>query len=348
MRNAKAILLAAAAGLCFLLPAKPTVSRSVDAATASLAECVLEVSSRRFLSARNADTFLPMASTTKVLTAILIIDDCDVGDVVVVPKAAEGVEGSSAYLKAGEEYTVEELLYGLMLRSGNDCAEALALYHSGSIPDFAQAMNEKAAALGAEHSHFVNPHGLPDKRHYTTARDLAIISAYAMENPTFRNIVSCRYYEPRNWANKNKMLREYAGANGVKTGFTLDAGRCLVAAAERDGMQLVCAVLNSPQMYERSTELLDAAYRDYSMVCLCEGGAALDGVFAKETFCYPLTERERELVRVELMKISPLPAVEGEFAGQMKIYLENNLIFSQNLYMMEGKTEKRSSFHEDQ
>ncbi len=323
-------LAALAAGLISCIPAPVTAS----AATASMAECVLEVSSRRFLSERDADTFLPMASTTKVLTAILIIDDCNPDDVVVIPKAAEGVEGSSVYLKAGDEYTVSELLYGLMLRSGNDCAEALALYHSGSIEAFAQAMNEKSAALGAENSHFVNPHGLPDKRHYTTARDLALISSYAMENAFFREIVSCKYYEPRHWENKNKMLREYEGANGVKTGFTLNAGRCLVTAAERGGMQLVCVVLNSPQMYERTTQLLDEAYRDYEMVRLCDKTQSVDGFRVLSDFSYPLTAAEREEVRIVTEPVSPLPETSGEFAGQMKIFLANDLIFSQNLYIM--------------
>ena len=212
------------------------------------------------MHALNADERLPMASTTKILTAIIIIEDCKLDEEVTVPKEAEGAEGSSVYLKAGDVYTVEELLYGLMLRSGNDCAETLALYHSGSIERFAAVMNRRALRMGAEHSSFVNPHGLPDDRHYTTARDLALITAYAMENETFRTIVSCKFYEGRAWKNKNKMLFEYEGADGVKTGFTTRAGRCLVTSATRDGVRLVCVVLSSPQMYERTAELLDQAF----------------------------------------------------------------------------------------
>ncbi|MDE6059334.1 MAG: D-alanyl-D-alanine carboxypeptidase [Clostridia bacterium] len=309
-------------------------STNADAATFSQAECVAEVTSRRFLNKRNAESDLPMSSTTKVLTAILILDDCDITETVTVPKVAEGTEGSSVYLRAGDEYTVEELLYGLMLRSGNDCAVTLALHHSGSIKAFAQAMNEKAVSLGAEHSNFVNPHGLPDTRHYTTAQDLALISAYAMQNEKFREIVSCKYYEPRNWQNKNKMLYNYDGAIGVKTGFTVAAGRCLVTAAERYGMTLVCVVLNSPQMYERTAELLDQAFAQYEMTQLCTPETPVEGYAVKYAFSYPLTDEERDKIQIDINEVSPLPEEIGEIAGQMRIMLENNLLFSQNLYMM--------------
>lgn len=307
-----------------------------EAATESLAECVIEVSSRRFLSAKNADTNLPMASTTKVLTAVIILDDCDLNEYVTVPKEAEGVEGSSVYLRAGDVYTVRDLLYGLMLRSGNDCAVTLAVHHSGSVEAFAHAMNEKAVSLGAENSRFVNPHGLPDKRHHTTAYDLAVISAYAMEKESFREIVSCKYYQPHRWQNKNKMLWEYDGAIGVKTGFTLAAGRCLVTSAERGGMKLVCVVLNSPQMYERTAELLDRAFDAYGMVKLCDKDEPFGNLRAMSDFSYPLTESERSRISVQIDTVNPLPQKAGEFAGQLKIYLENNLLFSQNLYIMKG------------
>lgn len=328
--------------LLFVLPFAFTLlqgGRAVDhacAATESMAECVVEVSSRRFLSEKNADVNLPMASTTKVLTAILVIDECNLDETVVVPKEAEGTEGSSVYLKAGEQLTVRDLLYGLMLRSGNDCAVTLAVHHSGSIEAFAKAMNKKAVSLGAENSYFVNPHGLPDKRHCTTAQDLAIISAYAIENETFREIVSCKYYEPRHWQNKNKMLWNYDGALGVKTGFTLSAGRCLVTAAERNGMKLVCVVLNSPQMYERTAELLDRSFDRFSLVRLCSAEETIDKFSVRYSFDYPLTPEEREKVEIVLEPSSPLPEKAGEIAGKMSIYLEKHLLFSQFLYMMKG------------
>ena len=317
-----------------LIPVSARETASVAAATPAKAECVVEITSKRVLHAVNAETNLPMASTTKILTAILIIDGCNLKETVTIPKEAEGVEGSSVYLKAGDEYTVEELLYGLMLRSGNDCAVTLALHHSGSIEAFAQRMNEKAASLGATDSRFVNPHGLPDKRHYTTARDLSFIAAYAMENETFRTVVSCKYYAPRGWANKNKMLKNYEGANGVKTGFTTSAGRCLVTSAERGGMKLVCVVLDCPEMYERTAELLDAAYSAYSMHTLCDPAEPVEGYAVRYGFSYPLTGEEAACVTREIELYSPQHGTAGEIAGEMKIYLKKKLLFSQNLFII--------------
>lgn len=323
----------AAALLCAVLLPSGTAEGAEGAA--SKAECVVEVSSRRILHAENASRCLPMASTTKVLTAIIVIEDCDLREVIEIPAEAAGVEGSSVYLKTGEKYTVEELLYGLMLRSGNDAAVALALHHSGSIEKFAQEMTERAAYLGASDSAFANPHGLPAKGHHTTARDLALIAAHAMENETFRTIVSTKYYAPRGWANKNKMLSDYEGAVGIKTGFTAEAGRCLVTGAERNGMTVVSVVLGSPSMYERSAAILDGAFSDYTMTQLCSRDECVGGFRVGYDFSYPLTQEEQAAVRREIALCDPLPETAGEIAGQMRIILENRLLFSQNLYMME-------------
>ncbi len=328
--NFLCILLGLAALLTFFAGQKI----SVRAAAGAKGECVVEVSSRRILHEKDAFAHLPMASTTKVLTAILILDDCDLDESVTIPKEAEGVEGSSVYLRAGDSYTVRELLYGLMLRSGNDCAVTLALHHSGSIETFSEKMNEKAALLGAQGSFFVNPHGLPDSRHHTTARDLALISAYAMENETFREIVSCRYYSPRNWQNKNKMLYNYDGAIGVKTGFTAAAGRCLVTCAQRDGMRLVSVVLNCPEMYERTAELLDGCFAEFQMYKLCDSSVPWENFAVKCDFSYPLKKSELKGLQFDTELCDPLPKKQGEVAGQMKIFLQNNLLFSQNLYII--------------
>ena len=315
-------------GVLIFLPA--AARWSVFAATESAGECVVELSSRRFLHERDADRRLPMASTTKILTALVILEEENLDEIITVPKQAEGTEGSSVYLKAGDKISIRDLLYGLMLRSGNDCAVTLALYHSGSIPNFARAMNDKALSLGAENSHFVNPHGLPNEKHYTTARDLALISAAAMENETFREIVSTKFYEPQGWQNKNKMLWNFEGALGVKTGFTVRAGRCLVSAAERNGMTVVCVVLNSPQMFERSEELLENAFQDFSMVTLCSASKTYEGYRVLYDYSYPLKTEEIQNVRIENETHEP----QNEIAGTMKIYLENRLLFSQNLFIM--------------
>lgn len=270
MRKVKASLPPLVLALLLLLscislsaPRRPQAAVSpceTTTAAESRAECVIEVSTRRFLLEKDADVRLPMASTTKILTALIILEDCALNERVEVPPEAELAGGSSVYLRKGEMHTVEELLYGLMLRSGNDCAVSLAVHRSGSVQKFAALMNIRAAELGAEHSRFANPHGLPAEGHYTTARDLALIAAAAMENETFRKIVSTQFYPEGGWRNKNKLLTRLEGACGVKTGYSKEAGRCLVGAAEREGRLLVSVVLNSPQMYERTEELLNEAF----------------------------------------------------------------------------------------
>ena len=311
----------------------------------SRAECVMELESRRILYESHGDIRLPMASTTKIATAVTVLSLCeDVGAEFAIPKEAEGIEGSSVYLKGGDIYSVEDLLYGLMLRSGNDCATALALYCCGNISAFASKMNETAQKAGAIATNFRNPHGLPCAEHYTTARDLALISCYALENPIFAKIVATKYYEPCRWKNKNKMLTCYDGAIGVKTGYTKEAGRCLVSAANRADMVLVCAVLNCPTTYERSAVLLDDAFKAYEMVTLVDGkqvfevgeGRALQKGVLGQDFRYPLMEGEQEWIEMKTnaVKKGTLSGDGREIIGNLEIYLAKRLLFSGNLYKL--------------
>ena len=230
--------------LCVTLFAGNTPKAHAD----GVAECAAELNTGKIFYAKNDSAKLPMASTTKIMTALIIIEECELDEVITVPDEAVGVEGSSIYLKKGERVSVRDLLYGLMLRSGNDSAVALAIHHSGSVQNFAARMNERALQLGADNTHFVNPSGLPDDKHFTTARDLCVIACAAMRNDTFKTVVSAKNYtgQFRSFVNKNKALYSIEGANGVKTGYTLKAGRCLVASAEKDGMDVVCVVLNCP------------------------------------------------------------------------------------------------------
>lgn len=306
-------------------------------AVESKAECVMEVNSRRILYESNGDLRLPMASTTKIVTAITVLEsDIALSEKVAISADAVGVEGSSVYLKEGDVYTIKDLLYGLMLRSGNDCATALALYCSGNVANFTAKMNETAQKAGALCSNFQNPHGLPAKGHFTTARDLTAIACYAMHNTTFQEIVCTRFYEARGWQNKNKMLFHYEGGVGIKTGYTKEAGRCLVSAATRGGMTLVCSVLNSPQMYERSAQLLDDAFRAYENVTLLSKDEQflVEGKRAKskEEFAFPLLLEEKELIEYRIM---PQKSVYNEeIIGQLEILLAKRLLFSTNLYKL--------------
>lgn len=311
----------------------------------SKAECVMELNSRRVLYELRGDMRLPMASTTKIVTAATVLSLCDtLQEEVLIPTEAEGVEGSSVYLKAGERYTVEELLYGLMLRSGNDCATALAYHFAGGIGNFSAKMNQTAQRAGALCSNFKNPHGLPCEGHYTTARDLTGITCFALQNPIFEDIVSTRYYTQRHWKNKNKLLYEYEGCIGVKTGYTKQAGRCLVSAARRKGMTLVCTVLGCSPMYERSATLLDDAFSAYRYETLLsqeevfavgEGKSRIYG-YAKEDFSYPLLQEEKAWVEYKTKEIKTLEKRENgeKIIGQLEIYLAKRLLFSTNLYKL--------------
>ena len=240
-----------------------------------------------------------------------------------------------------------------MLRSGNDCAETLAVHCAGSIEKFACLMNETAKRIGANDSHFVNPHGLHDDDHYTTAYDLALISCYAIKNETFKEIVSTQkinipfttHNTVRHLINKNKMHKEFDGATGIKTGFTKKAGRCLVTSCTRNGMELICVVLNCAPMFERSKTLLQNCFDAYKMYPLVEsdyivdfipvdGGDELCGVYIKDDVTVPLTERERNdaEIRYELPEIIKKDTAKDTEIGLIKIYCQNNLIFSAKIY----------------
>ena len=243
--------------------------------------CILvEERTGRVLEENNAHEALPMASTTKIMTALLALEKGQLSDVVTAGKNAFGVPGTSIYLSQGEQLTLEEMLYGLMLASGNDAAVAIAEHIGGSAGDFCAMMTARAAELGCENTVFATPHGLPAAGHHTTAWDLALITREAMKNPTFRQIVSTqRAAIP--WAghdydrvlnNKNKLLSTYPGALGVKTGYTKAAGRCLVFAAERDGMRLIGVVLNCPNWFDEAAALLDRGFDDWQMVTVLGAG----------------------------------------------------------------------------
>ena len=219
----------------------------------------------RVLFKKDEHKKLAMASTTKIATAITVLDNCtDLDTPFEVDKRAIGIEGTSIYLKKGEKMTVRELLYGLMLRSGNDCATALA-YHigNGDYQKFIDLMNEMARNVGAENTSFANPHGLDEDDHFTTAYDLALISAYAMKNPTFAEIVSTKETKisgvdyPRVIRNKNRLLHGMDCCVGVKTGFTKKAGRCYVGAIKQNDSIVICAVLNCGPMFEEAAELME-------------------------------------------------------------------------------------------
>ncbi len=316
--------------------------------SSSCAEIVIDAYSKRILYQNNIYEKKYMASTTKILTAITVIENANLDTLITVGKDTIGIEGSSIYLVEGEKLTVKDLLYGLMLRSGNDCAETLAKHVSGSNKAFSLLMNETAKKIGAVNSNFVNPHGLHDDNHYTTAYDLALISAYAIKNPDFLEIVSTKTVkipynndQKRVLINKNKMLSQYEGATGIKTGFTKKAGRCLVSSANKKGLELISVVLNCPPMFERSKELLDNSFSMYKQYKLIESDFIIDfiesergaiPIHVKEDIVLPLTEYEYDNLNIVYdypNKISDFSTTEF---GKIEIYVKNNLIFTEKIY----------------
>ena len=243
---------------------RPSTGKSIFVSTSARGMCTID-GNGNVLYEKNSHAKLACASTTKILTAITVLDNCDDLDTPfeVHPKSL-GIEGTSIYLQKGEKLTVRELLYGMMLRSGNDASMALALRVSDSKQAFAERMNETARKAGAMNSSFKNPHGLDEPDHYTTAYDLALITAYAMKNETFAQIVATKSIKisgteyPRVINNKNRLLNGLKDCVGVKTGFTKKAGRCYVGAVKKNDQVVICVVLNCGPMFEESAELMES------------------------------------------------------------------------------------------
>ena len=301
---------------------------------------LLDAVSGQTLYEKNADSRSLIASTTKIMTALIVCEQCNVLDRMRIPKEAVGIEGSSMYLQEGEILTIQELLYGLMLRSGNDAAVALAIYCGGTVEGFAELMNDKARSLGMKESHFVNPNGLDAPEHYATARDLATLAAYAMENPIFYKTVSAKSVKvgERYLANHNKLLWRVDGADGVKTGYTKAAGRILVSSATRQGRRLIGVTINAPDDWNDHAHLLENGFQHYKTARIVTKGDCLGTVeiaggesgavclIAAENFEFPLAEGEN----VDFVPSGPgfvyAPTVMGADAGFMHIRIEGKTV----------------------
>ena len=269
-----------AALLALALAALPLCVRAEEVGTSATACIIIDEATGRVLLSHNADAPLPMASTTKVMTALLAIELGDLDAPVTCSRNAFGVPGTSIYLAEGETLTLREMLAGLMLASGNDAAVAIAEHIGGSVDEFCRMMTARAAELGCTDTVFLTPHGLPHEGHYTTAHDLALIAREAMQHAFFRELVSTQRatipWEGRSYDrvlnNKNRLLSTYEGATGVKTGYTKKAGRCLVFGAQRDGIRVIGVVLNCWDWFGEAERLMDLAFERYESVTMLEAG----------------------------------------------------------------------------
>lgn len=327
--------------------------------TSAKAMVVLDSASNRVLYGKNIDEKLPMASTTKIVTALTVLNNCEnINKEIEINPKAVGISGTSIYLKYGEKLTIKELLYGMMLPSGNDAATALAYHVGNDIPNFCKMMEDTVSRVGAVSSSFTNPHGLDEAGHYTTAHDLALITAKALENDTFKEIVTTKNMRIRGSSpntyrylkNKNRLLNTLDGCIGVKTGYTGKAGRCLVSACERNGVKRVCVVLNCNPMFEESFDLLNASYDNYTnltllpsykivrKIAVCNGRSESVKLFTRKEFSYPLTDAESGRIQFiyNLPNSLTAPVKKDEHVGEIEIYLDNHLLFSEKIYTMDS------------
>ncbi len=344
--------------LCFSTYAIDVSARSAFA---------LEADSGNVVYEKNADAKLSMASTTKIMTAIVAIENSSLEDVIEITPEMVGIEGSSIYLQVGERLTMEELLYALLLESANDASVAIAHGVCGSVDAFVELMNATAEKLELNSTHFTNPHGLDNDEHYTTARELGALASYAMSNPVFYDIVSTyKKVIPlgedgsRVLINHNKLLRSYNGAIGVKTGFTKKSGRCLVSCAEVDGVRIIAVTLNAPSDWDDHAKMLDLGFSQYENIKLADIGdynISLDVINGSKSsvLCSNLDSLDITLKRdninisasLEANRLLSSPVKQGERVGRIVFKNNGTEICSLDLYALETVKEikyKKSIF----
>ena len=322
-----------------MLAAVLLLSHPVGAVSAEKA-ILMDANTGRVLYEKDPDRRSLIASTTKIMTALIICEQCNVLDRMQIPKEAVGIEGSSMYLREGEVLTLQDLLYGLMLQSGNDAAVALAIYCGGTVSDFAQLMNDKARQLGMTGTHFENPNGLDSPGHYSTARDLAILAAYAMKNPIFAQTVSTKSVRAgqRSLTNHNTLLWRVTGADGVKTGFTKAAGRILVSSVTRDGRRLICVTINDGNDWADHAALMEEGFSRYHLQRILEEGECVGTVeiaagqsdrvqlLADSSFSFPLAETEKAEIILSGPGFAYAPVVQGQQAGYAYICIGDSCV----------------------
>lgn len=310
--------------LCLAMPisvfAAPIYGKTSPPSLSAKSAVLMNAESKEVYYEKNSNERLGMASTTKLMTAIVALELADAERAVRIPKEAVGIEGSSVYLIEGERLTLSELIYALLLSSANDAAVAIAVCTAGSIDAFVERMNEKAEQMGLRDTHFTNPHGLFDEDHYTTARELALIAAEALRSPFIAAAVGARKANishdgkagARLLVNHNKLLRSYDGAIGMKTGFTKKTGRCLVSAAKRDGLKLIAVTLDAPDDWQDHTALLDFGFASYEKVCIYGAG--------EFTYSLPLCDGSRDSITLTNSQPLSLTLKKGDRALSTRVY----------------------------
>ncbi len=364
MRNNRNALISIILVIC-LVTMMMTILASADAnlSVSAKSAAVYEPKTRTFPFSKDMTHRMPMASTTKIMTGLIAIEHGGFDDVVRVPSDAVGVEGSSVYLKEGDTLTMRDLIYSLMLQSANDAATAIAILISGDVPSFAEKMNERARELGLSDTNYDNPHGLDSDTHYTTAKDLALLTAAALENETFKEVVSTYKYTfstssgTRTVVNHNKLLKRYSGTIGVKTGYTKISGRCLVSAAEKDGIRLIAVTLNASDDWCDHTNMLNAAFpmyervdisslveEDYKIPVINSKTTAISAKLEYTTSPFVIKSKFSDDItaKIDIKQYLSAPVKEGDKVGEVIIYSGDEIIERLNITANESAdTEKK-------
>lgn len=313
------------------------ISASAFAEKENSSYILIEGKTRQIIKRENENLPLPIASTTKIMTAITAIENADLDDMFTVSQKAQNQEGSSIYLREGDKISVKDLLYGLMLNSGNDAATALAEGVSGSVEAFAELMNKNAQKIGCKNTNFKNPSGLNEEGHYSSAYDMALIMAYAMENEKFREIVGTKRYNIDNCEsttylkNHNKLLWQYEYCTGGKTGYTKLSGRCLVTTAEKDGVRLIAVTLNNPDDWKTHKELFEYGFGEIKNKEIIKKGSILAtreingtkvNLIAEDDVKIPLVSGKRVKITGKIHLKEKYSEIKiGDLLGYADIYL---------------------------
>ncbi|MGN1194996.1 MAG: D-alanyl-D-alanine carboxypeptidase family protein [Acutalibacteraceae bacterium] len=356
------MLVKKAVAVLVLIPLFAVISFAIPSVNAASA-VVMNVETNEVVFSVAAHERRSMASTTKIMTALVALESGRTLETVRITPEMTGADGTSIGLKTDYEVKLIDLLYGLMLESGNDAADAIAVYLAGSREDFAELMNKKAAEIGMKDTNFVTPSGLDDENHYTTAYDMALLGSYAVKNPAFRELCSTKYetvsfVKPDvnvTFSNHNRLLSSYSGAIGIKTGFTKKSGRCLVSAAERDGVCFVCVTLNDGDDWNDHRKMLDYAFEKVSTEPLSVKntykvsvqGSSVTSVTVKaqsEALYSYCGEKKQVTARVILPEFVYAPVKKGDVLGTVEYYLENRKIAEQNLVCQQNADSIEPSF----
>lgn len=325
-------------------------------ATSAVSAILVDADTGRILYTKNANEERHIASITKLMTALVAVESTkDFNREVKIQPQWTQAEGSSIYLVPGETISLKTLLYGMLLNSGNDAAIALAGACAGDVRTFVDWMNQWAKDLGMNHTHFDNPNGLNDENHYSTAADMARLARYCIKNETIAKVVSTKSItlENRTFTNHNKLLWQYEGCTGMKTGYTELAGRTLISSAERDGQALIVVTLCDPDDWNDHKNLLNYGFKTYSKRVLYQEGEFLKKIRiegslvpmvslrVKDQISYPLAEDEETDMEVSLPKHASAPVSEGDIAGKITVSLKGKVIGES--YLVYGETVHRDS-----